>query len=178
VNDSTFLTRVVLKNYKSIAQCDVQLRPLLFLVGPNGSGKSNFLDALRFVSDALNTSLDHALRDRGGIIDVRRRSGGHPTHFSISLRFRLPDGTEGQYKFRIGAQPRGGYEVQSEECRISRSKVLAPEVSFRVDRGQVVSASIAAPPAAATIGRIWSTSRDLLNSGHCTMRFVTWGSIA
>ena len=105
MNDSTLITRVVLKNYKSIARCDVRLGPLMFLVGPNGSGKSNFLDALRFVSDALNTSLDHALRDRGGIQEVRRRSGGHPNHFSISLDFQLADGTAGLYAFRIGAAP-------------------------------------------------------------------------
>ena len=42
-----FLKRVVLKNYKSIAACDVRLRQLTFLVGPNGAGKSKFLDALR-----------------------------------------------------------------------------------------------------------------------------------
>ena len=40
-----FITRVRLKNFTSIASCDVALRPLTFLVGPNGSGKSNFLDA-------------------------------------------------------------------------------------------------------------------------------------
>ncbi len=74
MTNSTFLTKVVLRNYKSIAACDVQLCPLVFLVGPNGAGKSNFLDALRFVADALRTSLDHALRDRGGIKEVRRRS--------------------------------------------------------------------------------------------------------
>src|ERR1700723_1390963 len=111
MDDPVFLTRVVLKNYKSIGDCDVTLHPLTFLVGRNGSGKSNFLDALRFVADALNTSLDHALRERGGTKGVRRRSGGHPNHFSISLSFRFPDGTEGLYAFRIGAQPLGGYEV-------------------------------------------------------------------
>ena len=46
MKDSTFITRVILKNYKSIAACDVQLQPLTFLVGRNGAGKSNFLDAL------------------------------------------------------------------------------------------------------------------------------------
>ena len=56
-----FLTRVVLKNYKSIAASGVDLRALTFLVGPNGSGKSNFLDALRFTSDSLRSSLDNAL---------------------------------------------------------------------------------------------------------------------
>src|SRR6266851_8488686 len=108
MTNSTFLTKVVLRNYKSIAACDVQLCPLVFLVGPNGAGKSNFLDALRFVADALRTSLDHALRDRGGIKEVRRRSGGHPTHFAIRLDFTLNPNLSGQYYFRIGARPMGG----------------------------------------------------------------------
>ena len=58
--DRRLLHRVVLRNYKSIAACDVSLAQLSFLVGPNGSGKSNFLDALRFVADALRFSIDHA----------------------------------------------------------------------------------------------------------------------
>ena len=89
-NDRRLLHRVVLRNYKSIAACDVSPAQLSFLVGPNGSGKSNFLDALRFVADALRFSIDHALRDRGGINEVRRRSHGHPTHFGIRLEFSLP----------------------------------------------------------------------------------------
>ena len=127
MNDSTFITRVVLKNYKSIAACNVQLRPLTFLVGPNGSGKSNFLDSLRFVADALDSSLDHSIRDRGGINDVRRRSGGHPNHFSIRLDFTLPEGSTGHYAFRIGARPRGGYEVQREECLLQSAQLLTPK---------------------------------------------------
>jgi predicted ATPase len=150
VDDPTLISRVVLKNYKSIARCDVRLRPLMFLVGPNGSGKSNFLDALRFVSDALNSSLDHALRDRGGIQEVRRRSGGHPNHFSISLEFELPDGTAGRYGFRIGARPQGGYEVQSEECRLSRPIALAAEDFYQIQGGKVTATSLATPPAAAS----------------------------
>jgi len=116
---SPFLRRVVIKNYRSIAGCDVQLRPLSLLVGRNGSGKSNFLDALRFVADALNTSLSHALRDRGGVNEVRRRSGGHPTHFGIRLDFTLPGGSAGTYAFRVAARARGAYEVQEERCDIS-----------------------------------------------------------
>lgn len=143
MKDATFITRVVLKNYKSIAACNVRLGPLTFLVGRNGSGKSNFLDALRFVADALNTSLDHALRDRGGINDVRRRSRGHPNHFSVGLVFTLPEGTTGHYAFRIGSRSRGGYEVQMEECMLQQEY-------FRVENGTVAGTSVKVAPAAAT----------------------------
>src|SRR5579863_1607248 len=112
----TFLTRTVLKNYKSIAACDVRFGPLTFLVGPNGAGKSNFLDALRFVADALSTTLENAIRQRNGINEVRRRSSGHPTHFNMRLDFHLPTGSTGYYTFRIGSRAKGGYEVQVEEC--------------------------------------------------------------
>ena len=118
MNGSVLIKRVVLKNYKSIASCSVELQPLIFLVGQNGSGKSNFLDALRLVSESLNSSLDHSLRERGGINEVRRRSCGHPTHFGIRLEFSLPDATSGYYAFRVGAKPKGGFEVQREECRV------------------------------------------------------------
>jgi predicted ATPase len=73
-----FVQTVSITNYKSISRCRVSLGPLTFLVGPNGSGKSNFLDALRFVADSLNTTLEQSLRDRGGIQSVRRRSGATP----------------------------------------------------------------------------------------------------
>ena len=150
MNDSTFITRVVLKNYKSIAACDVRLRPLTFLVGPNGAGKSNFLDALRFVADALYSSLDHAIRDRGGINDVRRRSGGHPNHFSIRLDFTLPEGSTGHYTFRISARPPGKYEVQREECVLQSAQLLNPEEYFHVQNGTVIKTSVKVAPAATT----------------------------
>ena len=61
--DRGILTRVAIRNYKSIAACDLRPAPLSFLVGPNGSGKSNFLDALRFVADALRGSFGDRLRE-------------------------------------------------------------------------------------------------------------------
>ena len=140
VIDSTFLKRVVISNYKSIASCDVTLGPLTFLVGPNGAGKSNFLDALAFVADSLRGTLGQALRDRGGIGDVRRRSGGHPTHVGMRLEFQLAPSVHGHYSFRVGALSGGGYEVQQEECVISNE--LRPELSarYRIRDGRIESA--------------------------------------
>ena len=142
--DSTAITRVCLRNYKSIAACDVELPPLTFLVGPNGSGKSNFLDALRFTAQALRFSLEHALRERGGINEVRRRSRGHPNHFAIRVRFHVPDAT-GWYAFEIGARPKGRYFVRREQCVI---RAADPERSgfFRIEDGEHRGNSIPHPP--------------------------------
>lgn len=139
-----FLTRVVLRNYKSIGSCNIRLGPLNYLVGANGSGKSNFLDALHLVRDALTGSLDNALNERGGLSQVRRRSSGHPTHFAIRLEFLLPDGREGYYAFNIGALQDRGYEVQTEKCMvIGRGK--GP--FFRIERGVLHESSESTFPA-------------------------------
>jgi len=115
-----FVQSVSLRNYKSIARCKVDLQPLTLLVGPNGAGKSNFLDSLRLVAESLRTSLEHSLRDRGGIKEVRRKSRGHPTHFGIRLDLMIPGGTPASYAFQVGALPNGAFRVQREECHISR----------------------------------------------------------
>jgi len=135
------ISKVALRNYKSIASCRVDLRALTFLVGPNGSGKSNFLDGLRFTSDALRTSLDHALRDRGTIKEVRRRSGGHPNHFAIRIDLSLPTGGLGHYSFRVGAKPSGGFEVQNEECKISFGNGGLKEAFFHIGDGKIIASS-------------------------------------
>jgi predicted ATPase len=146
-SDSRLLTRIALRNYKSIAACDVRPAALTFLVGPNGSGKSNFLDALRFVADSLRFSLDHALRDRGGIQEVRRRSGGHPNHFGIRVDYQLAD-CEGSYAFEVGARPRGGYTIQREECAVVHRDHPGKDF-YRVEDGRVVDSSASPAPAAA-----------------------------
>ena len=119
------ITRVSLRNYKSIPACNIELAPLTILVGSNGAGKSNFVDALRFTSQALRFSLDHALRERGGINEVRRRSRGHPNHFGIRLDFRLPE-SSGWYAFEVGAKPQGRYIVRKEECVAVSTQRHAP----------------------------------------------------
>ncbi len=147
--DRRLLTRIAIRNYKSIAACDVRPAQLSYLVGPNGAGKSNFLDALRFVADSIRFSPDHALRDRGGIDEVRRRSGGHPTHFGIRLEFNLAEST-GHYAFKIGAKPGGSYEIQQEECWVARLGANRGVNSYRVKSGHVVSSTFTPAPAAAS----------------------------
>lgn len=118
------------------------------LVGRNGAGKSNFLDAIRFIVDGLQTTLDHALKHRGGIDDVRRRSTGHPHNFGIGVELNLGDFEVADYEFEIGAQKRGGFFVKHEELA-ARKMDNRIHSMFRVENGVVSNGSLAnLPPAA------------------------------
>ncbi len=144
----TYMRRVRLRNYKNIEACEVRLDQLTFLVGPNGSGKSNFLDALRLVSDALRAPLEHALRERGGIKDVRRRSTGHPHDFGISLDLEI-EGARALYAFEVAAEGDGGFRVAKEVCRIGGPLPVFPEHHFEIVRrknGIDFETSIEHPP--------------------------------
>ncbi len=61
------ITRVRVKNFRSLADVDVTLGPLTVLVGRNGAGKSAFIDALRFVRDALRSNVEEAVRQARGL---------------------------------------------------------------------------------------------------------------
>ena len=136
--------RVALRNYKSIVACDVELHPLTILVGPNGAGKSNFLVALRFTAQALRFSLDHAMRERGGINEVRTRSADHPRSVAVRIDLQLSDAT-GWYGFEIAGECRGRYVVQREEC-VVKSSDRERSGFFRRHDGRTVASSIAHPP--------------------------------
>jgi predicted ATPase len=69
-----FLHRVCIRGYKSIAFCDVALRPLTILVGRNAAGKSNFLDALAFLRDTMDYGITEAVKRRGGWPSIVCRS--------------------------------------------------------------------------------------------------------
>ena len=143
-----FLRRVKLRHYKSIGDCELELGRLSILVGRNGSGKSNFLDALRFIVDGLQTSLDHAIKSRGGIDEVRRRSQGHPHNFAIEVEVNLPEWRTANYSFEIGSQKKGGFIVKREWLSVLKASGER-ESHYEVTEGSVKSSLADPPPAAA-----------------------------
>ncbi len=74
----TFLRRVRIRGYKSIASCDVALEPLTLLVGRNAAGKSNFLGALAFLRDVLDVGAINAVKRQGGWSAILCRTAGAP----------------------------------------------------------------------------------------------------
>ena len=114
------IREVHIRNYKSLAQVVVPLNRLTGLVGPNGSGKSNFTDALRFITDALNSTPSLAIKQRGGIGAVRRISIGHPHTFGIRVKMSLGDAVSADFSFEIASAPDGNFLVRRERCVVKR----------------------------------------------------------
>lgn len=140
-HDGIHLRRVRIRNYKSIGNCHVSMAALTVLVGKNGSGKSNFFDALSFVVDGLRHSLDHAIKSRGGIDDVRRRSTGHPRNFRIELELAFPEWQSVVYGFEIAAAKRGTFVVKEENLRIVDHR-QRPVAYYHREQGEIVKASL------------------------------------
>ncbi len=138
-----WVNRLRVTNYKSVAASDVTLEPLTVLLGPNAAGKSNFLDALAFVADAVETTPSKAIDARGGLFEILRRSPEPADSFSIALDVTVPWGPEpeqwasGEYSFEIAPSQRRGqrpFEVVREECMLRWRNTTE---RFRVDRGVV-----------------------------------------
>ena len=130
------ISRVILKNYKSIRRCDVSLGALTFLVGPNGAGKSNFVEALRFLSYALSTSLEQALENRAGFQSIAHRGPERASSINFGIFFNLGRNVKAQYSVEIRAVQDGPAVVTAEDCSVDLQE---GRQWFRVDEGAVTS---------------------------------------
>ena len=70
------ISRIAIKNFRSLRDVELRPGPLTVLIGPNGAGKSNILDALRFLKEIHSDTLSREkvtssqLEDRGGYKQV------------------------------------------------------------------------------------------------------------
>ena len=154
-----FISRVRLKNFKSIAECDVRLGPLTVLTGPNGSGKSSFLQALALLGRAVSTTPEEAIAELGGLSAIVRRVPEPAESFSIDIEAAVPRGPGREerapvsYGFGIGAA-RGGraFEVLRETCQL---RWAGRGWRFEADHGAVHDESPGSPVPALEPGRLY-----------------------
>jgi predicted ATPase len=65
-NHSNQITRLVLRGYKSIAECEIELGRVNMLIGANGAGKSNFIGFFRLINRILDQQLQLTVSEMGG----------------------------------------------------------------------------------------------------------------
>lgn len=107
------ITRVYLKNFRGIGEESIELGSMTALVGKNGAGKSSFMDALRFVRDALTLGLEDAVLIRHGISALRRWAPTRPFDIEISLEIRASR-MNGKYGFALASGREGEFRVKHE----------------------------------------------------------------
>lgn len=129
------ITRVQVKNFRSLADVDVTLGPLTVLVGRNGAGKSNFVDVIRFVSDAMRFGLDAAITKRKGMTVIRRVVPTEAIDVEISLTVETEQ-LHGEYAFVIGGEQQGEYRVKRETCQLKESAESSVVVEFETVEGK------------------------------------------
>jgi len=115
------LDRIEIHGYKSIADCDIQLRPLNFLVGPNGAGKSNFISTFGLLGSIVNGSLQLAVARAGGASTLLH---GGPKR-TQSLRLHTYFGPN-QYEAKLVPAPNDDLIFESETCYFLGSGYVKP----------------------------------------------------
>jgi len=131
------IQKVWAKNYRSLADIQVDLDPVTVLVGHNGSGKSNLVDVLRFIYDSLRLGLDSAIINRSGMSTLRRWSSkGRPYDVEVGLQIET-DAFWGSYTFTLGSERRGEYRVKRELCHIRNTQDQS-EAIFETHNGSWV----------------------------------------
>lgn len=73
LSNSSQVSRLVLRDYKSIVECDLKLGRLNILNGANGAGKFNFIFLFYLLNRILNQQLLIAVSLGAGVAAIQRK---------------------------------------------------------------------------------------------------------
>ena len=88
---ANLLTRLQVKNFRSLADVAVELRPINVLFGPNGSGKSTLLETIRLVKDCVSRDVEEAARTRNNGFGMLRQGVDESEGISMLLETFLAE---------------------------------------------------------------------------------------
>jgi predicted ATPase len=91
------LLKLTVKNFRCLADVELDLRPINVLFGPNGSGKTTFLDAVWFVRDCAIRSVDEASADRSHGIGTLWEGANPDDRITIQI-----ESNEARYTIEFG----------------------------------------------------------------------------
>ncbi len=132
------LTKLSVRNYKSLEDVTIPLRPLTVFVGPNNAGKSNILDCLLFLQELLELGAP-SVSSRGGFRylvwggDVKRQ-------IEIELEANIFDSLDREHEVTYRVEIAGGpavYSISKELCSARRDGEERRLLEFPIEQGQV-----------------------------------------
>ena len=134
------ISRIAIKNFRSLRDVNLRPGPLTVLIGPNGAGKSNILDSLKFLKGVYSDwsqadgLIDHQLAERGGFRQVVW-GGLTDENLRFEVEFSNGDSTPGTDGIEIEVAEDRERPYLSKEYHLIDSK----PVSNLGDRSQMAS---------------------------------------
>jgi AAA15 family ATPase/GTPase len=122
------IQKVFIENFKAIHKgTDLPIQPFTVFIGNNGTGKSSIIEALWALQIAVDSDLEKAFKEWGGLDKIRNNSAGQISKkqqssetitylfdpFTIELT-AIVDNKKYDYKVRISLE-QGYYIVENEE---------------------------------------------------------------
>jgi predicted ATPase len=92
------LSRIIIKGFKSIKECEIDLGNINVLIGANGAGKSNFISAFEMLQKILSRDLTFYTGKKGGAGTLLYN--GNKVTDSITMEFHV---AENIYGFELEA---------------------------------------------------------------------------
>ena len=126
------LSKLTLKNYRSVRDASVELDNLAILIGANAAGKSNVLDALRFLSEGIQFGdFRTPAFSRGGILNLAWK-GQEAQRIELTAIFD-DQGRRFEWSVILNRQ---GYEFYVMEQVRNITPGAPPQQLLSADRGQ------------------------------------------
>ncbi|MDR1828735.1 MAG: AAA family ATPase [Methylobacteriaceae bacterium] len=118
------LSRVVLRGFRSIRECDVELKALNVLIGGNGAGKSNFLRFFSLVRELMEDGGRKYIDDHGGMDELLHYDRESAPEISAELHFD----TYG-YAFSVLPDAEGRMDIDGEFFGAARAEDYVRQVT-------------------------------------------------
>lgn len=85
--NSRQLTRIKIKGFKSIKECDLELNMLNIFIGCNGAGKSNFISLFKMLQHMIDGKLEYYVTNQGGVDSILHFGSKATEQLLIDLKF-------------------------------------------------------------------------------------------
>jgi predicted ATPase len=134
------ITRLRVKNYLSLQDVDLELRPRTnVFVGPNMSGKSNLIDCFRFLSHMVSAGLNKAFLDRGGFAEVVWQ-GGDENRISFQVMAHVEEEPKKSYDYTITivGSTTGLIAVEREHLAVKQGDQISTLIDLSNGQGHIM----------------------------------------
>lgn len=141
VTASNRLSRLVLKGYKSIAECDIELGALNVLIGANGAGKSNFISLFQLLNEMYEQRLQLYVQKQGGpdVLLHFGRVASERLYAEFHFQLAKPAPVRTAYRFSLVPTLDNRLIFESEESLFFGGELEVINPDYMLDRGHAES---------------------------------------